>query len=345
VGFAPGNVNQFRLLDSYVALNLKNNQISFGKQSMWWGPGYGGALMFTDNAEPFYMLRWTQGHPFQLPGPLRILGPMRTEAFIGRLDGHQFPNQPYIDGQKISFKPTENLELGFSKMTVFGGGGVPLGWRNFWKSVASAGDHNAQTAGQDPGDRRGGFDFSYRIPGLRNWLTFYSDSLVDDEPSPLSAPRRAAFNPGIYLAKAPGLPKLDFRAEYALTDINVGQSVDGHFFYTNSVYRDSHTNKGNLLGSWIGREGKGLQAWSTYWFSPRNNIQLGYRNAHVAKDFLGGGSLNDITTRADWLFRGNLGMSAYVQYEWWEFPLLAPNRQSNLTASMQLTYWLKRTVK
>ena len=34
------------------------------------------------------------------------------------------------------------------------------------------------------------FDFNYRVPGLRNWLTFYADSLAEDEFSPdcLSAP-------------------------------------------------------------------------------------------------------------------------------------------------------------
>ncbi len=344
-GFAAGIVDQGRLLDAYVALNISNNQISFGKQSVWWGPGTGGAMLFSNNAEPFYMLRWTQGHPFKLPGPLGIFGTMRTDFFIGRLAGHLYPNQPYIDAQKITMQPTENLELGFSKLSVFGGGGIPLGWRNFWKSVASAGDHKGQTAAQDPGDRRAGFDFRYRIPKLRKWLTVYSDSFADDEPSPLSAPRRSAFNPGIYLTQVPGIPKLDFRAEYAATDVNVGADVNGEFFYTNSVYRDSHTNKGNLLGSWVGREGKGLQAWSTYWFSPRNTIQVGYRNLHVAKDFVGGGTLNDLTTRADWLLRGNLGLSASVQYEWWKYPLLATDKQSNITASMQVTYWLRHTVK
>ncbi|PYT98443.1 MAG: hypothetical protein DMG38_15520 [Acidobacteria bacterium] len=31
--------------------------------------------------------------------------------------------------------------------------------------------------------RAGGFDFSYRLPWLRNWLTIYTDSLADDHTS------------------------------------------------------------------------------------------------------------------------------------------------------------------
>ena len=48
--------------------------------------------------------------------------------------------------------------------------------------------------------------------------------------------------------------------------------------------------RGNLLGSWIGREGKGGQAWLTYWLSPRESIELGYRNAKVAAGFIPGGT-------------------------------------------------------
>jgi hypothetical protein len=51
--------------------------------------------------------------------------------------------------------------------------------------------------GTDPGKRTGGFDFSYRIPGLRNWLTLYASSMTWDEINPIAYPRRAAMNPGI----------------------------------------------------------------------------------------------------------------------------------------------------
>ncbi len=61
-------------------------------------------------------------------------------------------------------------------------------------------------------------DFSYRLPFVRKWLTLYSDSLVHDDVSPPSAPRRAGIRPGIYLSHFPGLAPLDFRVEAASTD-------------------------------------------------------------------------------------------------------------------------------
>jgi membrane-associated phospholipid phosphatase len=341
---APADINRLRLLDSYVSFGFKGFQISAGKQSLWWGPGRGGPLLLSDNAEPIAMVRLQRAFPTKLPGILSWLGPVRTEFFFGKLQGHQFPRRPFIHGQKISFKPTPNLELGFSRTVIFAGVPQPLTWGTFFDSFfsTSSGSPDLRTK---PGDRRGGFDLSYRIPGLRKWLILYNDSLVDDDPSPLAAPRRAAMNPGIYLPQIPRLPKLDLRVEAVYTDVPSGRSVSGQFIYWEFIYRDSHTNNGNLLGNWIGREGKGIQAWSTYWLSPKSTIQVAYRNARVAKDFLEGGGYQDFGARADLLLRPDLSLTSSLQYERWTFPLLSGGRDTNLTASFQVTFrpaWRKR---
>jgi hypothetical protein len=69
--------------------------------------------------------------------------------------------------------------------------------------------------------------FSYRLPFVRKWLTLYSDSFAHDDVSPISAPRRAAIRPGIYLSHVSGLPHLDFRVEAASTDPPTNRSNGG----------------------------------------------------------------------------------------------------------------------
>src|SRR6185437_15671760 len=236
--------DSFRLLDSYVSMTYLGQEISFGRQSLWWGPGEGGAMIFSDNAEPLTMLRLTRTMPMELPWVLHYLGPIRYDAFFGRLTGHQFPPSPFMHGEKFSFKPTPNLEFGFSRTAVFAGEGItPLTFstlfHSYFSATSSTGAGPTANLRNSPGARHGGFDFSYRLPFLRNWLTLYTDSLVHDDVSPIDAPRRAAINPGIYLSHFPYLHRLDLRAEAVNTDPPTARSNGGKFFYWEQVYKDA----------------------------------------------------------------------------------------------------------
>ena len=196
-----------------------------------------------------------------------------------------------------------------------------------------------ETSANDPGKRTGGFDFNYRVPYLRNWLTIHADALSTDDPSPLAAPRRAAIGPGFYLARIPGIPKLDLRVEAVYTN-TPSSSNGGHFIYYDGFYHDLYTNKGHLIGSWVGREGQGLQAWSTYWFSPRNTLQFGYRHGNVYSDFVPGGeTVKDASVKLDWWLRHDLSLSGLLQYQKWLAPIFASAPQTNWTSSVKVTFW------
>ena len=347
--------DKFRLLDSYLALNLHSWQLSFGKQSLWLGPTQD-PFLWSNNAEPLWLFRVDQTIGKELPGFLKYLGTYRSEIWVGKLTGQHFVStqdgkiaasigrslerQPMVNGLKINFRPTPNFEFGLGRTGLWGGPEFPITLGTTKRSFLSTG--NAAGVGLDPGDRRSTFDFSYRIPGLRKWLTLYEDSFVEDEISPIGYPRRAAHNPGIYLSQFPGLHHLDFRGEAAYTNLpGLIQLPQGGFFYWNVRYVDGYTNKGNILGNGtVGRQGISLRAQSTYWFSSDKTVQVGYRSDISDPMFLQGGSLRDVFLRSEWSFHHNLAMSAFMQYEWWKFPLLsAANRTSNFTTSIQLTYW------
>jgi len=343
------SAEQFRLLDAYTSMTLWGNEVSVGKQSLWWGPGEGGAMIFSNNAEPIYMLRINRTLPLYIPLLSKLLGPMRHDHFFGKLSGHHFPPDPFMYGDKISFQPTKNLELGFSRTAIFAGQGkTPLTFGTFWRSYTSASDVGPGIKGtvRDPGARHGAFDFSYKLPFLRNWVTLYSDSVIHDDPSPLSAPRRAFITPGLYLSHFPRFNKLDLRVESGYTDNPVIPKQFGRFVYWEEIYHDAYTNKGNLLGSWIGRQGKGTQVWSNYWLNSFSSIQVSYRNAKIANQFIpGGGTQNDISAGVRLRVRNDWELNTNFQYEQWTIPVLASNRQSDFVSSIQITYWPKEWAK
>ena len=348
------SVNQFQVLDAYVGLMFSNWQVSFGRQSLWWGPGDGSPLMLSDNARPLNMFRINRVTPFKLPFVLGWLGPLRLEFFLGQLSGQQFVTlvsitgdfmhtlhpQPMIHGERFTFKPTRNFEFGFSRTGVFAGQGEAFTLNSLNKSLFSISRSNAPGGGQsDPGDRRSGMDWSYRVPGLRDWVTFYGDAFADDQISPIAYWDRSAIRGGLFFSHIPGIPKLDFRAEGVYTDVPAGGALSHGFFYFNDHYLSGYTNQQQLIGSWIGRQGQGAQGWANYWFSARNRLQFSYRHQKVSQQFIPqGGTLADFTVRGDYWLRPNLGLSTSVQYERWLFPVIQPNAARNVTAAFEVQF-------
>ena len=309
-----------RFLEAYASARVLNHEISFGKQDSWLGPGLGGGMAYSNNAENFYSFRINRAEPLWVPLLSRLTGPFRYDFIVGGLHGHTYipnpsypgpgqpnptsqqnvlnPGDPWVHVEKISFRPTPNLEFGFERTVIWvGKGHEPINIKSFLRSFFSfsAPQANVKCCNTDPGARFGAFDFSWRLPYLRRWLTLYSDSEVHDDVSPIDAPRRASVRPGIYLSHFPGLPRLDLRVEGVNTDPVVRTSNGGHFMYFEAIQKQGYTNAGQLFGDWIGREGKGGQAWLTLHFSGNEYFQVNYRNQKVAKDFVAGGTtLNDL---------------------------------------------------
>jgi len=360
-----GTTTQVRLLEAYVSAQILNHVISFGKQDDWLGPGLGGGMAFSNNAQNFYAFHINRIEPLHVPLLSRLTGPFRYEFMIGALQGHTMvPNPAYTGGtnqpnvttpgtpwmhlEKISFKPTPNLEFGFERTVIWGGKGHgPITLHTFLTSFFSLSSPSSAVkfSRNDPGARFGAFNFSYRLPFVRNWLTLYSDAEVHDDVSPIDAPRRASIRPGIYLSHVPGVPKLDLRLEAVSTDPSVTNSYGGRFMYYEMLQRQGYTNQGQMFGDWIGREDKGGQAWMTYHLSGNEFIQASWRRQKAAKDFIPGGTtLNDFSARVVKRIRQDLEIDGSFTAERWKAPIYMPGEQNVTTTNIQITWFPQRKV-
>ena len=336
-----GPADRFRVIEGYAAFNIKSIQISAGKQDLSWGPGEGSPLLFSNNAEPMYMLRITKTSPWRIPVLSWVLGPAQWDFFFGRMEDHLYPPRPYLHGQKVTFRPTRNLELGFSRTVMFAGEGRPLTLGTFWKSFVSVGDIATNVPGstEDVGDRRGGFDFTYRVPWLRDKVQLYGDFMSEDDPSPIAAPRRAMWRPGIYFSKFPGLPKWDLRIEGPHSAAGAVAEREGFFFYTNAAFRNGYTNKGQILGSWIGRRATGIEAWTTYWITGESKLRAHFRRMQVDEKFIPEGArLTEISLLGDAKLNPRTTLSATIGYVNYVAPLLSSTMEKNFLGAIQLTY-------
>ena len=334
-------INRPELLDAYITLDVKNWQIAVGRQSFSWGPGPGGSLIWSDNAAPVDMIRLVNPEPLELPGFFRFLGPVRMDQFIGRLGGHDFIPRPFIYGNKISFKPWSCLEIGLGRtVTIGGAGGNPLTPTNFLYSFFG---YAPAALGSTPGDGHSGMDWTFYVPKVRNYIVFYGEVYSDDKLIAWEKPAKNPYRPGIYLTRFPGISKLDFHMEAVSTESpDVGPSqANGHLNYWNSLYRDGYTNDGNLIGNTVGREGRAIQLWSSYWISPRDTVQFVYKHSSVSPDFIpGGGEWQDYGIRSEIGLKSGFYAKAQVQYEHIShFPILFKGVQRNFTTVLELGFY------
>ena len=337
--------NPFRLVEASLSFHVLGNEISGGKTDAWLGPAAGGAMAWSNNAENIYSFRINRVEPLNIFLLSKLVGPMRYDFFIGSLKGHTSPNSPWVHSEMFSFRPTVNFEFGFQRTIIFGGAGhAPVTLHTFLKGFFDTSDTTPgeKFSRNDPGARFSDFNFSYRLPFVRRYATLYADSIAHDDVTPISAPRRAAYRTGLYISQFPKLHKLDLRVEAVTTDPGVSRSRGGSFNYLETVQLQGYTNKGYIMGDWIGREAKGGQAWLTYHLSGNEWIQLEYLNKKTPKDFIPGGTTqNQFKASVVKRLGENVELNAWLQYEGWKAPIYKSGLQKDTTAAVQLTWFPK----
>jgi len=343
--------NPFRLQEATLSFHFLGHEISGGKSDAWEGPGLGSAMSWSNNAEDIYSFRIDRVEPMHIPFVSRFLGPLRYDFFVGSLKGHTDPNSPWVHSEQFSFAPSSNFQFAFERTVIWGGEGhEPVTLHTFLRSFFSFNDTESDPAvkfsPKDPGARYSDFSFSWRLPFLRHYVTLYTDSISHDDVSPVSAPRRAAYRPGIYISQFPGLHKLDLRVEGANTDVSTTISTNGTAEYYEGVQVQGYTNKGYIMGDWIGRQAKGGQAWLTYHLDGNQWIQLSYLEKKTPKGFIPGGTTQGQFT-ADVVKRihRDIELNAWLQYERWKAPIYItnPNNAANhdTVIAAQITWYPK----
>ena len=356
-GSTNNAVNTFRLQAVYLSYHLLGHEISFGKSDSWWGPGMGGGMAWSNNSESPYSFRINRVEPMYVPYLSKLMGPLRYDFMIGPLQGHSAPNGPWMNSFGFGFKPTKNLGFTLQRTIIWGGDGhgcidpvtnvftpckQPITLHTFLKGFFSFTDTTPyeKYSKDDPGARYSTFTFSYRLPFVRRYVTLYTDSISHDDVTPPSAPRRAAYRPGVFISQFPRVPKLDFRVEAASTDTSTLRSLNGQFNYYEIVQKQGYTNKGFIMGDWVGREAKAGNAWLTYHLSGNEWVQAQYMYKKTPKDFIPGGTTqHQFTVDVVKNLRPGIQLNAWLQYERWKAPIYKVGQQSNVVVAAQIKFY------
>jgi membrane-associated phospholipid phosphatase/opacity protein-like surface antigen len=258
-----------QLLEGYLKLKFNNLSVRFGRESVWWGPGYHGSMLFGNNAPPLNQVRIATAEPIILPGFLRALGPTRLELLVARLEADRDFPHALIGAWRLDVSPFPFLELGAARMVQFGGQGRPrLRVVDYpWIFVRSS----DQTGSKFQTNQIYSLDATVRLHDvdrifpLSRDLTVYTEIGVDDTCCQnVLWPLKPAYLVGLYLPNLLGRSDTELRVEWATTT-----SVS----FSNNIYTTGYSSEGFPLAHFIGTRGQDLYIRTAERILP--NVQIG----------------------------------------------------------------------
>lgn len=175
---------QIRGDNSFLGVIAGNWSIGASTQNRWWGPGWDGSIILSNNARPFPALTvdrvFTDGFETKW---LSWLGPWDLTAMFGQLESNRYVPDTRFFGLRISFRPMSTLEIGLSRTAQWCGDGRPCDLSTFGNLLI--GKDNRGTGGIDesnePGNQLAGMDVRWTPNFLDNTVGIYVQGIGEDE--------------------------------------------------------------------------------------------------------------------------------------------------------------------
>lgn len=248
------NGSRYNLNSSYGAVLAGNQWLAFGQMPQWWGPGNEGSLIRSDAARPVTGLLLQRAEQ-TVPETwwMRWTGPWQYQLSAGQLSQYTAVPHTLLTGGRLTLSPWSSLELGASRMMMWGGEGRSESLGTFWDGVA--GRDNTGSA-NEPGDQLAGFDFTLRLEPTLGWpVSFYGQMIGEDEAGMM--PSAGMYLGGVEGHHAVGKHAVNWYLEAHDTRTSMNRTG---YSYTHHIYTDGYYQQGTPLGDAAGGDGRLLAA-------------------------------------------------------------------------------------
>lgn len=180
------------------------------------------------------------------------MGSWQYQLSAGQLRQYDRPDEPKLIGGRFTLSPLSSLELGASRMMMWGGKGRPNTLHSF--GDAFIGRDNTGSQDRDPGDQLGGVDFRLKLaPLIGVPVSLYGQVTGEDQAGVL--PSHNTFIGGLeghHALGAWGEKQLNWYLEGA--DTRSGMKDTGNIYY-HYCYQQGYYQQGYPLGEAIGGDG------------------------------------------------------------------------------------------
>jgi len=257
-GIEGNSETEVRIHKGYVKFTIDNFEIEWGIDSLWWGPGYHGALLMSNNARPFDMIKISNPRATILPWIFRYLGPFRYNLFLSELDkeaASEHPPDSKLIGLRFDFKPHPLLEFGTSYLTHCGGDRAGIEHLDLSDYLYILFSHECRSFDKRDSNKQFAVDVALTIPNISDLvpvndsIKLYAEWGGEDKGYP---PDRRAYILGVAFNDVFTVHGLKLRSEYA----NISpESSPGHW-YTHALWTMKHY--GRVFGHHSGTDSDDL---------------------------------------------------------------------------------------
>jgi hypothetical protein len=244
-----------RLDGSYVAGKFGNWIFTLGQQDRWWGSGWEGSLIMSNNARPVpeFSLDRAVSEPFETKW-LSWLGPWRLTTFFGRMEGSRNDYaHPVFWGMRVSARPLEGLEISLERTAQLCGEGRSCTWEDFWNMFTgndNAGE-NVDPA-SEPGNQLASWDIRWASP-IGDWnYALYNQHTGETIDNKIPRPYRSLELLGLETWGDGSGGGSSWRAGFEWSNTRCGGTENGQKLwdcaYNNGIFTDGYRYYGRVMG-------------------------------------------------------------------------------------------------
>ena len=245
----PQDNEDWRFDGTYLAATASNWVFGVGAIDRWWGPGWQSSLILSNNARPVPAV-WINRRAATAPEQpwLQWLGPWQLTTFLGQLEDERHIEDAKLFGMRLTLRPIDGLDIGFSRTFQIGGEGRPENSRTFWDALI--GRDNGQQGGpeDDPSNQLGSIDVRYGFGVGQQTIGLYAQMMGEDEAG--GFPARKSWLFGLDATSQLGNSDQQWFLEHAntLADDMFGSAMP-NISYEHSVYRSGYRYYGRNLAT------------------------------------------------------------------------------------------------
>jgi len=249
----PVDGEEWRADGSYLGVALGNWFLAASATDRWWGPGWDGSMILSNNARPMPAIT-LQRREARPPGVrwLRWVGPWTTQIIFGQMEHDRHIPDTRFFGWRVGFKPLPNLEIGLSRTAQWCGEGRPCDFSTFIDLLSGIRDNPdpSEEPSDEPGNQLGGFDLRYSFAGLGRPWAIYTQWIGEDEQNGVPSGHLAQIGLETWNAWGENGASYRVHAEYNEPTCSAITDSDPNFgcAYNHHIYEDGYRYRGRVVG-------------------------------------------------------------------------------------------------